>query len=153
METRQSWNRSISTFSIRNAASWPRTPQNLCTRFALVFWYILWQTIYQYFPVVLHWHQGNHTIASVPMNQAWRIWVYKSNEYNEGDDISKQNKTSRVHISWYIHVLYWTIAWFVLVMVPYLITSRLWQCLPWFMSLSDQWGSVSFVRAWYTLHD
>ena len=50
---------------------------------------------YPYTTWLLHWHWGNHKIATEPVKQPWRIWVNKSHEHTRKNKVTttKQSTT------------------------------------------------------------
>ena len=71
-------------------------PRNMHTVFALLcFVVVIHWLIIPYPSGLLHWHCGNLTIAPVPANQPWWIWINTSCEFIMNDCITttKQNTT------------------------------------------------------------
>ena len=71
-------------------------PRNMHTVFALLcFVAAIHWLIFPYPPGLLHWHCGNLTIALVPANQLWWIWINTSCEFIMNDCITttKQSTT------------------------------------------------------------
>ena len=71
-------------------------PRNMHTVFALLcFVVVIHWLIIPYPSGLLHWHCGNLTIAPVPANQPWWIWVNTSREFIMNDCITttKQSTT------------------------------------------------------------
>ena len=82
--------------------AWPKTrclqyiPRNMHTVFALLcFVVVIHWLIYPYPSGLLHWHCSNLTIAPVPANQLWWIWINTSCEFIMNDYITttKQSTT------------------------------------------------------------
>ena len=71
-------------------------PRNMHTVFALLcFVAVIHWLIFPYPSGLLHWHCGNLTIAPVPANQPWWIWINTSCEIIMNDCITttKQSTT------------------------------------------------------------
>ena len=71
-------------------------PRNMHTVFALLcIVVVIHWLISPYPPGLLHWHCGNLTIAPVPANQPWWIWINTSCEFIMNDCITttKQSTT------------------------------------------------------------
>ena len=71
-------------------------PRNMHTVFALLcFVVVIHWLIFPYPSGLFHWHCGNLTIAPVPANQPWWIWIKTSCEFIMNDRITttKQSTT------------------------------------------------------------
>ena len=71
-------------------------PRNMNTVFALLYFVVvIYWLIFPYPSGLLHWHCGNLTIAPVPANQPWWIWINTSCEFIMNDCITttKQSTT------------------------------------------------------------
>ena len=95
-------------------------PRNIHTVFALLcFVVVIHWLIFPYPSGLLHWHCGNLTIAPVPANKPWWIWINTSCEFimNDWVTTTKQSTTKpcayflgytvhRGNNSWNIHLIF-----------------------------------------------
>ena len=78
-------------------------PRNMHTVFALLcFVVVIHWLIFPYLSGLLHWHCGNLTIAPVPAQQPWWIWINTSFELIMNDYITTTKQSTIKPFSYFL---------------------------------------------------